>query len=374
MCCGEIIFGGCFKMKKKLLSILLVLVLCIGMIPNTVSAASAVNVSSSSKTYYYTLKNVGTGKYLNVSCNSSANNTNINVWAKDGTSGENFAFYTDSKNNAYVIVPECSTSRAVNIYGSSAGANKNVCTWTKTGDSTQGWVLKSVSGGYVIQSANNKNYVLTATGSSNGSNVNIQKYSSSNKNQVWTLTQTKTVTAKTTTSGSSSSSSKSKTLITDTNLKLIQTTGLQPNAYACGCVALAYCRDIIDKSQHYYTEYEYGAGSNCAWWYAAGYTPCTSSSEQTVYKAIYDQINAGKPVVVYVTGGRSTGSHYIAIVGYTGVTNVNNLSASNFLVVDSVDGDTTPYSGTPKVENLGTIDYSLKKSGGVYYYYKYTGK
>ncbi|MCD7785554.1 MAG: RICIN domain-containing protein [Oscillospiraceae bacterium] len=203
-------------MKKKLLSILLVLVLCIGMIPSTVSAASAVNVSSSSKTYYYTLKNVGTGKYLNVSCNSSANNTNINVWAKDGTSGENFAFYTDSKNNAYVIVPECSTSRAVNIYGSSAGANKNVCTWTKTGDSTQGWVLKAVSGGYIIQSANNKNYVLTATGSSNGSNVNIQKYSSSNKNQIWTLTQAKTVTAKTTTTGSSTITDKIKDKMTTT--------------------------------------------------------------------------------------------------------------------------------------------------------------
>lgn len=628
------------------------------MLPTTVNAASAFKTSSTSTAYYYVLKNVGTSKYLNVSNNSSANNTNINVWAKDGTSGENFAFYYDSSSKGYVIVPECSTDCAVNVYGSSAGAGKNICTWTKTGDSTQAWIIKSVSGGYVIQSANNTNYVLTAAGSSNGSNVSLQKYSSTNKKQVWTLSLSKTISTKasfsstslsvnagststmkatfsgpgiasvswtssntsvctvsagsttwasagktcstsvkvtgktagtakvtmylkdssgksvlsksftvtvksvtpsisfssssvsmttgnsqtvkatlkgdintlvvsssnksvatcgfssydlssgyanitvsaksagtstitlyaynssnklvcsksfkvtvkkadtltfnitsypvslkegstvsvkgtvkssgsklskvttsilnssgttlytssksnisstsfdlsklsalsfnklaagtytleitaTTVNGTTNSktytfkvtsSAKSKTLITDTNLKLIQNTGLQPNSYACGCVALAYCRDIIDNSQHSYTEFEYGEGSNLAWWSAANYTEYTHSNIQKVYKAIYDQINAGKPVVVYVTGGRSTGSHYIAIVGYTGVTDTSNFEEENFLVVDSVDGEGDPYDGTPKEENLKTIGYSLKLEGGVYHYFKYTGK
>ncbi len=180
-------------MKKRLLSIVLVLVLCVGMLPTTVFAASAFKVSSSSLACYYTLKNVGTGKYLNVSNNSSSNNTNINIWAKDGTSGENFALYFDTSNKGYVIVPECSTKCAVNVYGSSAGAGKNICTWTKTGDSTQAWVIKAVSGGYIIQSANNKNYVLTASGSGNGSNVSLQKYSSTNKKQIWTFSLAKTI-------------------------------------------------------------------------------------------------------------------------------------------------------------------------------------
>ncbi|MCD7804381.1 MAG: RICIN domain-containing protein [Oscillospiraceae bacterium] len=181
------------KTGKRLLAVILTLVLCIGMLPTTVFAASSFNTSSSSTIYYYVLKNVGTGKYLNVKGNSSANNTNITLWQKDGTSGQNFALYYDSTNKGYVIVPECSTARAVNIYGSSASNNLNVCTWTKTGHSTQAWILKAVSGGYIIQSANNTNYVLTASGSSNGSNICIQKYSSSNKNQVWTLSLQKTV-------------------------------------------------------------------------------------------------------------------------------------------------------------------------------------
>ncbi len=197
------------KTGKRLLAVILTLVLCIGILPTTVFAASSFKTSTASAVYYYTLKNVGTGKYLNVKGNSSANNANITLWQKDGTSGQNFALYYDSTNKGYVLVPECSTSRAVNIYGSSAGAGKNICTWTKTGHSTQAWVLKAVSGGYVIQSANNTNYVLTASGSSNGSNICIQKYSSSNKNQIWSLSLSKTV-DKVTVSASLSSSSITK--------------------------------------------------------------------------------------------------------------------------------------------------------------------
>ncbi len=327
----------------------------------TVSATSSFNTSSSSSIYYYVLKNIGTGKYLNVKGNSSANNTNITLWQKDGTSGQNFALYYDSTNKGYVIVPECSTSRAVNIYGSSASNNLNVCTWTKTGHSTQAWILKSVSGGYVIQSANNTNYVLTASGSSNGSNICIQKYSSSNKNQVLALSLQKTVKSGGTCVSSSSSSS-SKTL--SINWTYINGTGKQTVSGPCLCYSLAYCRDILDSKTHSWTEYRYSSSSYAAVASKASYVQKTATSTSAVYKAIYEQIKAGKPVVIRVgyLKGRSSGTHYVTVVGYTNVTSTSNLSASNFIIID-------PLVGT-KAENMGTVGYSLgKDSNGKYNYY-----
>ncbi|MCD8107921.1 MAG: RICIN domain-containing protein [Oscillospiraceae bacterium] len=439
------------KTGKRVLAIILTLVLCIGMLPTTVSAASYKS-SSSSGVYYYTLKNVGTGKYLNVKGNSSANNANITLWQKDGTSGQNFALYYDSANKGYVIVPECSTSRAVNIYGSSAGAGKNICTWTKTGHSTQAWILKAVSGGYIIQSANNKNYVLTASGSSNGSNICIQKYSSTNKKQVWSLSLSKSVTdtvsisssaASTISKGSSYSmsgtvtstlsnvktvtayvynssgkelcsstksnissksfnlsnlsalstgslstgtyklkivatnangksatktysfkitnSSSSKTL--SINWTYINGTGRQTESGPCLCYALAYCRDILDGKTHMWTEYRENSNSVAGLASKASYTKKYTKNSSDVYKAIYEQIEAGKPVVIRVgyLKGRSTGTHFVTVVGYTNVTDTSQLSASNFIILD-------PLTGT-KTENMGTVGYPLGKDDNGYYNY-----
>lgn len=138
---------------------------------------------------YYTLKNVGTGKYLNIYGNQNKNNANVDIYAADGTSGQDFKWtLIDKSQNAYTLTPRCATGRRVNIYGESAKNKSNVCLWSKTNHSTQCWIPEKVSGGYILRSANNKNYVLTATGNKNSSNVNIQKYSSGNKYQVWTST------------------------------------------------------------------------------------------------------------------------------------------------------------------------------------------
>lgn len=169
-------------------------------------------------------------------------------------------------------------------------------------------------------------------------------------------------------SGSSSSNvGSSKTL--PINWNLIKKTGKQSVSGPCGCYAFAYCRDIIDGSQHYWTQYSEGyLKSKGRYSYSfvaskASYNKKTSSSEANVYKAVYDNIRNGKPVVINVKGGRSSGCHYVAVVGYVNVTNTSNLSASNFLIIDSAGGG---YN----TENLGSLKYSLRKpSGGSYTYY-----
>lgn len=131
----------------------------------------------------------------------------------------------------------------------------------------------------------------------------------------------------------------SKTLNVD--MGIIQKTGYQPESGPCGCYALAYCRDIIDGKAHSWTEYSnegyvkslgrYGYTVN---WSKGKFVSKTGSSKSDVFKALYNSINSGKPAVVRVKGNGSTG-HYVAVVGYKNVTNVNSLSEKNFLIIDS---------------------------------------
>lgn len=192
-----------------------------------------------------------------------------------------------------------------------------------------------------------------------------------------TIKKMKSVVASPNPTSTSKATTSSKTL--SINWDLIKTTGKQGKGEKnCLCRALAYSRDIIDGYAHSWTEYSV---DNSKKWYGkeyrysytascskASYTKKTSTSQATVYKAIYDNINNGKPVVINVDDGagkRSTGCHYVAVVGYKNVTNTSNLSASNFLIIDSVG------NGGYTTENLGGLGYYLlsSNSSGKYTYY-----
>lgn len=132
---------------------------------------------------YYNLINKASGKYLNVYGSSSGNNVNVDVYAKDGTTGEKFKL--TKVNSWYTLTPACATSYRVNVYGTVSKNDSNVCLWKDSQNDTQGWLFEAVKGGYIIRSANNKNLVLTATGTSNSSNVKIATYSAGNNYQIW---------------------------------------------------------------------------------------------------------------------------------------------------------------------------------------------
>lgn len=169
---------------KRIFAIWVVFVISFVFCVPTIYAAEKVSVKTGK---YYTLKNVGTGRYLNVYGNQNKNNANVDIYDADGTSGQDFKFtLIDKSKNTYTLTPRCATGRRVNVYSESAYNKANVCLWSKTNHSTQCWIPEKVSGGYILRSANNTSYVLTATGSKNSSNVNIQKYSSGNKKQIWT--------------------------------------------------------------------------------------------------------------------------------------------------------------------------------------------
>lgn len=147
------------------------------------SAAADVDVKLGS---YFTIKNLGSGKMLNVRGNSSKSNTNVTVYQSDGTTGQSFQFL-DNGAGGYIIQPQCAASCALNVYGQYSAAGFNVNIWTKSGNSTQSWIIEyySAQNGYIIRSADNTNYVLTAGGSENSSNVKLEQYDPSNAYQIW---------------------------------------------------------------------------------------------------------------------------------------------------------------------------------------------
>ena len=61
-------------------------IVCQVAVPTTVDAYTASSISTGS----YRIKNVYSGKYLNVSGSRSSNGTNVNIYTKDGTSGQTF--------------------------------------------------------------------------------------------------------------------------------------------------------------------------------------------------------------------------------------------------------------------------------------------
>lgn len=136
---------------------------------------------------YYTIKNLGSGKMLNVYGSGKADGTNVTVYTSDNTSGQDFKFISNGS-GTYILQPRCAPSSALNVNGYSAGANSKVDIWTKSGHSTQSWIVEynSSLNGYVIRSANNSSYVLATTGSKDSSDVRLAAYNASDKYQIWT--------------------------------------------------------------------------------------------------------------------------------------------------------------------------------------------
>lgn len=155
------------------------------------------------------------------------------------------------------------------------------------------------------------------------------------------------------------------------NWNHISSVGKQPTGSdACACYSLAYARTILDGYVHTWGEYDYNGYTSGtydvynarAYWSLADYSAKYLWDAQSVYKKAYDSINAGRPFIIYVSG---TGSkqHYVTVIGYENVTDSSSLSASNFLITDSV-----PNTVSGKAENLAAAGYGLKMTDSGYKY------
>lgn len=153
------------------------------------------NTSAEETTVYlrqdscFTIENLGSGKMLNVAGSSGKSGANVTIYEADGTDGQNF-FIIPNGAEGFQLQPQCTPSCALNVYGLHSAAGINVIIWNVTGHSTQSWVFEynSVWDGYVLRSADNRDYVLTAAGSADGSYVDLEPYDPDNLYQIWTST------------------------------------------------------------------------------------------------------------------------------------------------------------------------------------------
>lgn len=351
---------------KRTLSLILTLVMIVSTLAfGTVSASAASDTYSVSITTgsYFTIKNLGSGKMLNVYGSKSANNTNITVYQNDNTSGQQFKI--TSYSGKYYFTPKCASSSAVNVYGSTSKENSNVCVWSLTKNPTQLWVIEynpSLSG-YIIRSASNTNYVLTATGSANSSNVCLKKYSSTNKYQVWTSNAFKvTVNRASSGSGQQTPTTTQKTITKKNYLQVDSkwNTKTYNNSYlkdsGCGIFSIvnavynatgnfidpyivadwAYGAKYFNQAakgggvcnQKIFTEVANKFGSS----YGFKYTGHGTNFNNDTLK---NHLKNGGTAIVHVQG------HYMCLVGY-------DSSTGKFLVYDPAPGSGTNYNSVKR--------------------------
>ena len=106
--------------------------------------------------------------------------------------------------------------------------------------------------------------------------------------------------------------------------------------YSDHCLGFAYA--------HSYGMYtgntKIGAENGYKYWGASHFTSYVNNDIKMVLKLVYQEINAGRPVVIQVNGNRKgTSRHYVSVVGYKkSVTSADNLTQKDLLIIDSYDG------------------------------------
>lgn len=119
---------------------------------------------------------------------------------------------------------------------------------------------------------------------------------------------------------------------------LINQVGLQHTGGSCLGYAAAYAKTITTGTVHTWAEFDYNGGAyGESGFYGKNMTDefdCrVIGSESEVLRALYNAINDGHPVVLYVTTG-SGSQHWVTVIGYEGVDNPDNLSTDNFIILD----------------------------------------
>lgn len=155
----------------------------------------------------YLIKNVASGKYLNLHYGNDADGTNIYQWTKDGSTEQKWRISYNYATQAYQIYSMSSSggkNRVLDVYDSGgnlvSGANVKLHTPTEPASQEIDFVLVA-SGKYKIVMKNNMNMCLSSYGTSNGTsggttstsagNVFISTYTGSD-NQKWMFEYTGT--------------------------------------------------------------------------------------------------------------------------------------------------------------------------------------
>ncbi len=132
----------------------------------------------------------------------------------------------------------------------------------------------------------------------------------------------------------------------DFDRRLILKTG-QQDEYLCSIFCLAYARGILDGKMA--DPYDYYDGDGAVWHWADFEDIALSDPLPKVLQKAYDEIDAGRPVILFCSGNyahipghedysRSTGDHYVLLIGFKEEADYKNLKASDFYAADPSRG------------------------------------
>lgn len=123
-------------------------------------------------------------------------------------------------------------------------------------------------------------------------------------------------------------------------LSTIQSRGIfqdsNSDIYGDACLAFAY----IHAYSMYSGSTSAGARDALSYTYASNFKQYTSDNKQDVMNVIYEDITAGKPVILHVNGNKNgTSRHYVTVVGFKkDVASAAELKEEDLLIIDSWDG------------------------------------
>lgn len=139
----------------------------------------------------YTIKNVATGKMMNVYAGTDKDGTKVTLWDRDGTTEQKFRLEHIS-NGSYWIFAMCSSNGSNRVVDTNIGSD-HVCNvgdyidiWGRGSyDNCQKFNVVSVGNNkYVFELSTIDNAVIGISGSGNGDQLQLQKYQE-NDNQFW---------------------------------------------------------------------------------------------------------------------------------------------------------------------------------------------
>ena len=155
-------------------------------------------------------------------------------------------------------------------------------------------------------------------------------------------------------------------MILNYNKNLIQKTLGKQGASQCGVYSVAYGFTILEKkcrvsgspASHQAVANKYNGGNFAmCYWGTMGVTTHSAGSIKQRYKAIIQQLNSGKPVVVAVQG--SSANHYVCVIGVRNGKNENNVKESDFYIIDPADCK-IGYFGSTWAHGFNKSSYGLQ--------------
>jgi len=137
----------------------------------------------------YTIKNLESGRTLDIQNKSNRNGANLQLWGTNAnTSGTHRQWEIINVGGDYVRLKGVDSGKSLEVSGGSNSNNANIQQWTYQGTTHQQWEIISVGNGYFRIKNRDSGKSLTASGISNGSNVDQHSYSNLDT-QKWFFTQ-----------------------------------------------------------------------------------------------------------------------------------------------------------------------------------------